>query len=260
MKLSAVAGCPVDASQPMSRVPFKCSRCGLVNPMGTNSCNGCGASLTGSPPTQTPNGSSVAQLGSSSPSTPQAITSTKSPTMLRPQVTPALTPVPAKSGTTQPPLHSFGWRTLRGTVIRVEPVYMGAPDSRWLLWLVKVALLAVAVYYFGLVILILIAGLIALVWLLSKLLPRGFVATVAVQVVGFSLTRRLTGSTRDVPVRDFRIRDAAGLETQVRMKGQLTGGSVTVGDDVLVEGWERSGMLHFRRGYNHRIRAVLRTT
>jgi membrane protein implicated in regulation of membrane protease activity len=131
------------------------------------------------------------------------------------------------------------------------------PESRWGLLLIKLVALGAASYFFGIFILITAGAILAFMWLVSKLLPRGFLSSVAVQVVSFMLTRRLVGPIPSVPVRDFRIRDSVGQETLVRMKGQLISGSVTIGDDVLVEGWERHGMLLFRKGYNNRIQAAI---
>jgi hypothetical protein len=155
-------------------------------------------------------------------------------------------------------LDPFGWKSLDGRVIQVEPIYMGAPDSRWGMFLLKLAILGGAVYYYGTLLLIAFALLIAVGWLLAKVLRGGFLSAVAVQVTSFLLTRRLMGPVASVPIRDCRVRDSSGQETLVRMKGQLVSGSVTVGDDVHVEGFDRRGMLLFRRGYNNRIRAEIR--
>jgi hypothetical protein len=152
----------------------------------------------------------------------------------------------------------IGWRSIDGRVIQVEPMYMGSPDSRWGLFLIKLAILGGAMYYYGPIILVLLVAIIVLAWIVSKILPRGFLTQVAVQVVSFALTRRLMGPIASVPVRDVRIRDATGREMLVRIKGQLVSGSVGVGDDVVMEGWERSGMLLFRRGFNKRISAAIR--
>jgi hypothetical protein len=137
-------------------------------------------------------------------------------------------------------------------------MYMARPDFQWGRFLIKLAVLGAGVYYYGMVILVALAALLVFAWLLSKILPQGLLSGVAVQVISFTLTRRLMGPMANVPVRDIRVRDASGQETLVRMKGQLTSGSVSVGDDILAEGWERSGMLLFRRGYNKRIRADIR--
>jgi len=132
---------------------------------------------------------------------------------------------------------------------------MANPDFHWVRFLVKLAILGAAVYYYGLLILVVLGVFLLLMWLLSKV---PFLSAIAVQVVSFCLTRRLMGPMANVPVRDIRIRDSAGQEFLVRMKGQLTSGSVSVGDDVLVEGWDRNGMLLFRRGYNKRIRTAIK--
>jgi hypothetical protein len=137
-------------------------------------------------------------------------------------------------------------------------MYLAHADFRWIAFLVKLAVLAGTVYYFGLAILVMVIAVLAVLWLLSKILPTGFLSTLATQVIGFMLTRSLMGPMATVPVRDVRVRDASGQETLVRLKGQLTSGSVSVGDDITAEGWLRNGMLLFRRGYNNRIRAEIK--
>jgi hypothetical protein len=135
---------------------------------------------------------------------------------------------------------------------------MATPDFRGGRFLLKLAVLGAAVYFYGLIILLALGVLLVFAWLVSKILPQGLLSGVAVQVISFMLTRRLIGPIANVPVRDIRVRDASGQETLVRMKGQLISGSVSVGDDILAEGWERNGTLLFRRGYNKRIRSDIR--
>ena len=137
-------------------------------------------------------------------------------------------------------------------------MYMATSDFKWGRFLFKLAVLGAAVYYYGVVILWAFVGLVVLAWIVSKVLPRGLLTGVATQVISFLLTRRLVGPIANVPVRDIRVREASGQETLVRMKGQITSGSVSVGDDVLVEGWMRHGMLNSRRGFNNRIRAAIK--
>jgi hypothetical protein len=132
---------------------------------------------------------------------------------------------------------------------------MANPDFHWARFFVKLAILSAVVYYYGVLILLLFVVFLLLMWLLSKV---PFLSAIAVQVVSFVLTRRLMGPMANVPVRDIRIRDSGGQEFLVRMKGQLTSGSVSVGDDVVIEGWDRHGMLLFRRGYNKRIRTKIK--
>jgi len=135
---------------------------------------------------------------------------------------------------------------------------MGTSDFRWGRFVVKLAVLGIAIYYYGILILLGLAMLLVLAWLFSKLLPQNLLSGVAIQVMSFLFTRRLVGPIANVPVRDIRVRDSAGQEFLVRLKGQLTSGSVSVGDDVLMEGWDRGGMLMFRRGYNKRIRTAIK--
>lgn len=137
-------------------------------------------------------------------------------------------------------------------------MYLGAADFRWDRFLVKIALLGTAIYFFGVAILAVFAILLVLLWLISKIMPTNFVSGVAVQVVSFMLTRRLVGPVANVPIRDIRIRDSASQEFLVRLKGQLTSGSISVGDDVVLEGWDRGGTVMFRRGFNKRIRTNIR--
>ena len=237
------------------RTPYKCLRCGLVNPMGTTTCQACGASLTGASP---PSGKGPPPNVMAPPPSATMIRSFAAPASSR-----ATSPLVAAQGTPGPPqfvagtsaLSPFGWRSLDGRVIQVEPIYMANPDFHWVRFLVKLAILGAAVYYYGLLILVVLGVFLLLMWLLSKV---PFLSAISVQVVSFLLTRRLMGPMANVPVRDIRVRDAAGQEFLVRMKGQLISGSVSVGDDVLVEGWDRNGMLLFRRGYNKRIRTAIK--
>jgi hypothetical protein len=140
----------------------------------------------------------------------------------------------------------------------MDPLYTGTPDSRWSLFLLKLSVVGAAMYYYGTLLLVLIALVMAIGWLLARVFRGGFLSAVAVQVTSFMLTRRLLGPVANVPIRDFRVRTSGGQETLVRMKGQLVSGGLAVGDDVHLEGWERGGTLLFRRGYNNRIRAEIR--
>jgi hypothetical protein len=137
-------------------------------------------------------------------------------------------------------------------------MYMGTPDVQWGRLFLKLAVLGGTVYYLGAILLVGFVMLCVMGWLIGKVFRGGFLSAVAVQVTSFFLTRRLMGPVASVPIRDFRVRSNSGQETLVRIKGQLVSGSLTVGDDILVEGWERSGMLLLRRGYNNRILAAIR--
>lgn len=237
--------------------PYKCLRCGLLNPMGSTTCQSCGASLTGATqPTPSGVGPSGPTRGRSpAPTQPQGTgrgrTPRSQPTAVAVPATPTAAPTSARSSALDP----FGWKSIDGRVIHVEPVFMGMPDSRWGLFFLKWAILGLVIYSFGAALIMPLALLLAFAWIVARMFRGGFLSAVAVQVTSFMLTRKLLGPTANIPVRDFRVRDSSGEETLVRMKGQLVSGNLTVGDDVTVEGWMRSGMLVFRKGYNSRIRA-----
>lgn len=230
-----------------ARLPYGCLRCGFVNLMGTTTCQSCGHSLIGTVAnaTQMPTGRQVRQPSSTGgvPAPPPAV--------VQP---PAAGSPPMPSGV----LALLGWTTLDGRVVQAEPVYLADADYRWGRLCAKLAIFAIILYFSGrlLFVALLVAGVLG--WLLSRLFRGGFLSAVAIQVTSFFLTRRLFGSVATTPVRDVRVRDAAGQETLVRIKGQLVTGSVAVGDDVSIAGWNRGGMMLFRRGYNSRVRSAIR--
>lgn len=89
---------------------------------------------------------------------PPTVTAPPPPVVLAPRASTAAaaataTVAPAPSGNS--PLSAFGWRTIDGRVIQVEPMYMGTPDFRWGRLLIKLALYGAAIYYYGVVILLL---------------------------------------------------------------------------------------------------------
>jgi len=63
---------------------------------------------------------------------------------------------------------------------------------------------------------------------------------------------------RTVPVRFLRLRDVAGGEMQVRIKGHLTGGTAERQDCLAVWGPVRHGVLHLRRPLNERTGSWIR--
>jgi hypothetical protein len=161
-------------------------------------------------------------------------------------------------------LHFFGWRVIKGTVISVEPPYMGHPDFSWIGLLLKLSLLILAVIIIGPVIIGIIIGLMVTLLMFSFVFPRGTSHTTGCltgmlrQMVGFFLTRKLLGPKPDVPVRDVRLRDTSGQEHLVRIKGDIVRGNMNVGDEVEVEGFNRGGTLLLSRGRNIRTRSEIK--
>jgi len=245
------------------RTPYKCLSCRLVNPMGSLTCQACGASLTGSAPPDAAGTSppSRSRVASSLPAQP---TAGSLGALSKPAASPIAAGATHASGASSglSALDPFGWTSLDGRVVHVEPLYMGTPDFRWRRLLLTLAIAGWAVYACSLLCGVLLLAMLALLLLVVRMVGRmfrgGFLSAVAVRVASFVLTRRLLGPAATVPIRDCRVRDSNGDETLVRMKGQLTSGSLTVGDDVHVEGLRRGGILLFRRGYNNRIRAEIR--
>ncbi len=149
-----------------------------------------------------------------------------------------------------------GYHRLSGTVIALEPPYMSKPEPNWLIMLLK--------FLVGLAILPFVLGIALAFSILSYLPPfnywrgkPGFISNVASQVIGFFLTGKLFGPKDQVPVRDIRLRDAAGQEHLVRLRGELIAGNMNVGDEVEVEGFNRRGTLMFRRGRNNRTHSEI---
>ncbi|MBV9929099.1 MAG: hypothetical protein JOZ96_29075 [Acidobacteria bacterium] len=157
----------------------------------------------------------------------------------------------------------FGRRVLRGTIVQAEAPFTGHPDFDWVGVLLRLVVLTLALIFVGPVVLGVVIGLLV-VWLMfSFVFPSatshsaGCIGGLVNQMLGFFFTRKLFGPRREVQVRDYRLRDGAGEEHQLRVKGEIARGNMTVGDEVEVEGVDRGGMLIVRRGRNLRTRAEI---
>jgi hypothetical protein len=225
--------------------PYKCSRCGLANPMGSTHCQACGMSLSTSTKPFPPSSPPPKTVGYSGTAGPIA--------------TPVRSvPVPVSvSGW-------FGWKKIEGQVIHVEPAYMARPDFNWGGFFIKLLIAGFSLLIFGPIALGFIIFFFVLSLLLSILFPMntsrgpGFLSSVASQVVGFFLTSKLLGPKADIPVRDIRLRDKTGQEHLIRLKGDLISGNINVGDEIEVEGYDRRGTLMLKRGLNKRTRSEIR--
>ena len=151
----------------------------------------------------------------------------------------------------------LGATVVNGVATHVDPVYMSRPQfsvaRSFRKWIFFVALVPLILPLF-VALLVLSAG--CSIFGMGR--RAGFLSNLASQVVGFALTSRLLGPKADIPVRDVRVRDTAGNEHLVRMRGDFTAGNVNVGDDVTLEGFRRRGTVVFWRGRNHRIGADIR--
>jgi len=155
----------------------------------------------------------------------------------------------------------FGWLfnpapQLEGTVISVDPPYNEKPDFDVAGLLLRIFLIGGALMLLlpilagAMVALIIIAILFGLLGLgvLSSLFPSCMIG--CLPSLFMFLFRGKT--TREIPVRNFRIQDVSGTEYQVRMKGEIKRGNISPGDDVSIWGRWKNGTLFFRKATNHR--------
>jgi hypothetical protein len=168
---------------------------------------------------------------------------------------------PVNDGREQPGgvfVHFFGWRRLTGTVLGLDAPYLSKPETTFAGVAAKLVI--------GLLLIPVFLGALGAVMLFrftfALLSPRssggpGFFSGLLSQVSGFFLVGKLFGPKDQVLVRDFRLRDSTGQEHLVRLRGELTAGNLSVGDEVDVEGYNRRGTLMFRKGLNRRTRSEI---
>jgi hypothetical protein len=145
----------------------------------------------------------------------------------------------------------FGWTTVRGTVVHLDPTYTVPTPRNWL----RIVLALVTFPVMALVALFVLSF-----WLASRIMFSRFMRPMDINhllIMLFTLHRN-GGRRPQVPVRDLRVRDSGGVEHSVRLVGQLIGASVNVGDDVTLSGFSWGGTINARRGMNHRTRAIIR--
>jgi hypothetical protein len=252
----------------------KCPRCGLQNAPGETHCAACGYQLA----SQT-SGAQPTPLAASAPGSSQ-------PTSKKTHISPALPPAPGRPRSGRSLAERIGWRSVDGTVIHVNPSYFIPKPRQWTTGLVWLGVIGLVLYGALLKIkaglnlainaLPLIIALLLLVLFVRVAISRvfgfgagrtgpsggrgGFFRNVASQFVGFFLTSRLLGQRSTIPVCDYRVRDGHGEEHLVRVEGYVRSGSMSVGDDVWVRGFDRRGTLVLRSGWNKRLRAAIKVS
>lgn len=65
----------------------------------------------------------------------------------------------------------------------------------------------------------------------------------------------LLGHSKQVQVRNYRVQSDTGEMVAVRMKGNISTGMISIGDDVSFWGTWKGGTLHMRRAYNNTLNA-----
>jgi hypothetical protein len=86
----------------------------------------------------------------------------------------------------------------------------------------------------------------------------GLLSSLTSQVLGFFLTGKLFGPKDQVPVLDVRLRLNSGEERHVQIKGEVLIGNFNVGDEVILHGFNRGGMLTVVGGRNLRTNSEIR--
>jgi hypothetical protein len=241
---------------------WTCTRCGLSNAAGSTHCASCGLAFpaAGQPaPPPSPPSSAVSATAARSVALPAAA------------VAPSATST-SSTNASWSLSHMFGWRAIDGTVIHVSPSRIGHLTREWWESTLRILLFAVLLITFGLVVLAL-----SLVVLVVKLVfsvlgsfferqnkggvtvntGQGFFKGLLSQLMSFFFIGKLFGPKPTIPVCDYRLRDSAGNEHHVRVEGHVVSGSLTVGDSVLVHGFDHEGTLIARGGWNQRVSSQL---
>jgi hypothetical protein len=228
-----------------------CPQCHLPNTLATATCRSCGFDLTGG----------AAVLPARTTVTPQRI------------AFPGHTLAPAAgraaaaavgTGNASWWANLLGWKTIEGRVINIDPMYMAQADFSWANLSLKLLVIATLVLILSPILIGLALGALVLMLMLSFLFPRsgdrypGLISSTFSQATGFLFSRKLSKAPADIPVRDARLRDMAGVERLVRLKGHVIAGNINVGDEIVVTGVDRGGTLLFRSGWNKRINSEIK--
>lgn len=240
-----------------------CPRCGLDNAVGSTNCASCGLKLAGPGQTSPP---------PSPPSSPVSRTAALSAIPPSAAVGHAGTSAPSTQPTGWSFAQMFRWRAIDGTVIHVSPSRVGHLTREWWEVTLRLLLFSVLLLTFGVVALAIFIVVFVVTLLFSALgslfesrnkggvtinTGQGFFKGLASQLVSFFFIGKLFGPKATVPVCDYRLRDTDGNEHQVRIEGHVVSGSMTVGDSVLVHGYDHDGTVIARRGWNNRVSSQL---
>ena len=151
------------------------------------------------------------------------------------------------------------WRRVSGVVIAVDGPYMAKRESRWLVTLGKLALVAVIAVP-------MVVGGFVVAQVLSMFSgggssrrgrDAGFVSNVGKTFGASYLASQFHRPQDGVPMRDVRVRDPARLEHLIRVEGDFVAGNFSIGDEVEVAGHDQHGTLLFRSGFNKRTRTKI---
>lgn len=215
--------------------PYKCQRCGLANSMGSVACAACGRLI-------------------SSP---------------KKQVIPPQRPQPQQNIINNPPninnplSNLLNMKRVEGRVVHVDSSSLESPDFNWRKLLILIGIMAFALYFLLPVIVGSLIVFLVISILLYVIFPKlGKSMSFLVGGISFMLRpvfpKKHPYQKPQVPVLNIRVRDVSGREYLVRIKGHIVSGNIIVGDEVIMEGYDRGGTIKLSRGYNKRINSKIK--
>ena len=256
---------------------LECPRCGLSGAQRGAFCPACGQELDTTPPAGQSNDSDLpdpfgrrVNPDSGSPRLQPVDRERSAPTRRSPARRPVHVPMDSDADELQgePSVEEtrslFGLgRRVQGTVLAAEPPYQIEARPSPIAIVMRVLLFAAGLFIVPLVLIVGLSFRLAKTILMWQFGVRGGASShglgsqLASQLIGYFLMGKLFGQRRLIAVRDIRVRDRAGGEHLVRVEGDIVGGNLSVGDEVIVEGRDHHGTLVFRRGLNLRTNAQI---
>lgn len=242
----------------------RCPKCGLKCSDNAKFCGHCGYKFPVTTTSQQASHPKSASLQVSSVQKGKVTSISAKPTSFHSGTTPSVaasqTPIPIPFGSIFGRISTHFIHPqpqLEGNVISVDPPYDEPPDPDFAKLcvgiLVAITLIPILLAAFiGFIFLALILTFLRLGALLTTLNPLNLLALLAI----FGIGRR--AKDQQVPVRNFRLRDADGNEYQIRMKGHLQTGDIIPADKLTIWGKWKDGTLIFKKAYNHRTQSEVK--
>ena len=140
---------------------------------------------------------------------------------------------------------------IRGTLIHMDPPYQAEPERKLLPTIFK----AFSCLVFLPVVMLTYAAWSSMSWMMPGGSGQG--SGFFGQFLNMLMMRRIFKPKDLETVRDFRLREETGAERLVRIRGDFVAGNVNTGDEVQIEGSNRSGTIIFRRGHNLRTNSQI---
>jgi len=178
--------------------------------------------------------------------------------------------LPGDSSTQTPEMlrkffQAIGWSYARGTIVTSDQPYHAEEEFVLSNFLLKAGAIILAVYIAYRVLLAELGIFIfiaVVVLFMAVIFGAGIVMMFVRPIIGLvaGLIPKGRGGGRDkkqVMVREVRLRDDALREYNVRFRGELRSGHISVGDTIEIWGHNRGGTIMARWGYNFRTRSQI---